>query len=167
MNRIAIQVVLLLSPLVLGTPLAAQPNDADRDILVTFDNHGARSQSTAAGAPYRNRKRYSIASAARRAANDVRDEYDLLEIDHWPIRSLSVYCFVYRVPPGEDRDTVIARLQLDERVESVQPLQEFETSMSADENYDDTYANLQHGLSLLDRPWRQGRNHRQPCRLRS
>lgn len=150
MSRIAIQVVLLLSPLVLGTPLAAQPNDADRDILVTFDNHGARSQSTAAGAPYRNRKRYSIAAAARRAANDVRDEYDLLEIDHWPIRSLSVYCFVYRVPPGEDRDTVIARLQLDERVESVQPLQEFETSMSSDENYDDTYANLQHGLSLLD-----------------
>lgn len=139
----------MLASLAFVVPAAAQSNDVERDILVTFDNHGARSQSSAAGSPYRNRKRYSIASAARRNADGVRKEYDLLEIDHWPIRSLSVYCFVYRVPQGQDRDSVIARLRTDERIESVQALQQFETSMSQDENYDDTYANLQLGLSIL------------------
>ncbi len=128
----------------------AQNNDAERDILVTFDNQGARSRSTGMSAPYRNRKRYSIAAAARRNANDVRDEYSLVEVDHWPIRSLSVYCFVYRVPAGEDRETVIAQLKSDERIESVQALQEFETGTNRELGYDDTYANLQHGLSVLD-----------------
>ena len=131
-------------------PATAQSSDAERDILVTFNNQGARALSTAGGAPYRNRKRYSIAATARRNADDVRDEFSLVEVDHWPMRSLSVYCFVYRVPPGEDRATVIARLQSDERVESVQALQEFETGTSSVLDYDDTYANLQHGLSVLD-----------------
>jgi subtilisin family serine protease len=128
----------------------AQQNDADRDILVTFDNQGARKLGTATSAPYRNRKRYSISSKVRHNADDVRDEYSLIEIDHWPIRSLSIYCFVYRISAEEDRDTVIARLQSDERIESVQALQEFETGITPPVHYDDTYANLQHGLSILD-----------------
>jgi len=140
----------VFSSLLLVEPAAAQMNDADRDILVTFDNQGARVHSTGMSAPYRNRKRYSIAAAARRSADEVREQYSLVEVDHWPIRSLSVYCFVYRVPPGEDRETVIDRLKSDERIESVQALQEFETRTSVDASYDDTYANLQHGLSVLD-----------------
>jgi subtilisin family serine protease len=141
---------IVLTSTLLVEPATAQSNDAERDILVTFDNQGARALSTAGGAPYRNRKRYSIAAAARRSADDVRDDFSLVEVDHWPIRSLSVYCFVYRIPPGKDRETVIARLQTDERVESVQPLQEFETGTSSVVDYDDTYANLQRGLSILD-----------------
>jgi major intracellular serine protease len=138
------------SSLLVTQTAMAQENDAERVILVTFNNQGARALSTAASAPYRNRKRYSIAREARRNADNVRDEYSLIEVDHWPIRSLSVYCFVYRISPGEDRDTVIARLQSDERIESVQPLQEFETGMNPIVEYDDTYANLQHGLNILD-----------------
>ena len=139
----------VFSSLLLVQPATAQKNDAERDILVTFDNQGARVQSTGMSAPYRNRKRYSIAAAARRDADDVRNEYSLVEVDHWPIRSLSVYCFVYRVPSGEDREAVIDRLKSDVRIESVQPLQEFETGTSANADYDDTYANLQHGLNIL------------------
>jgi len=140
----------VFSSLLLVEPAAAQNNDADRDILVTFDNQGARIHSTGMSAPYRNRKRYSIAAAARRSADEVREQYSLVEVDHWPIRSLSIYCFVYRVPPGEDRETVIDRLKSDERIESVQALQEFETGTSVNTSYDDTYANLQHGLSVMD-----------------
>ena len=131
-------------------PATAQKNDAERDILVTFDNQGARMHSTGMSAPYRNRKRYSIAAAARRSADEVRDEYALIEVDHWPIRSLSIYCFVYRVPSGEDREALIDRLKSDARIESVQALQKFETGTSANVNYDDTYANLQHGLNILN-----------------
>ena len=121
----------VFSSLILVQPATAQRNDTERDILVTFDNQGARMHSTGMSAPYRNRKRYSIAATARRSADEVRDEYALLEVDHWPIRSLSVYCFVYRVPSGEDRETVIDRLKSDARIESVQALQEFETGTSA------------------------------------
>lgn len=140
---------LVLPSIFLATAAGAQNTDSQRDILVTFDNEGARVQSTAASAPYRHRKRYSITAAARRNADDVRDEYSLSEVDHWPIRSLSIYCFVYRVPPGADRNAVIERLKMDERIESVQALHEFESSTSTSETYDDTYANLQHGLTIL------------------
>ena len=140
----------VFSLLLLVQPATAQKNDAERDILVTFDNQGARMHSTGMSAPYRNRKRYSIAAAARRSADEVRDEYALLEVDHWPIRSLSIYCFVYPIPSGEDREALIDRLKSDARIESVQALQEFETGTSAGVNYNDTYANLQHALRILD-----------------
>ena len=133
-----------------ATGAFAQENNTDRDILVTFDNKGARSVGAGVSAPYRNRKRYSIAATARRDSDDVKEEYALVEVDHWPIRSLSVYCFVYRIPPGQDREAIIGQLRLDARVESVQALQEFETGTSAAIHYDDTYASLQHGLSILD-----------------
>ena len=141
---------LALAAWLITAPAIAQNTDPLRDILVTFDNQGARARSTGISAPYRNRKRYSIAASARRDADDVRDEYSLVEVDHWPINSLSVYCFVYRVPSGADRNSIISRLEADERVESVQSLQEFETGMSTSGDYDDTYANLQHGLNVLN-----------------
>lgn len=150
MKKTLMLAMLALSLLFPTMRAAAQDNDLTRDILVTFDNHGARLHSTSASAPYRNRKRYSIAAAARRNANEVRDDYSLQEVDHWPIRSLAIYCFVYRVAPGVDRDTVVERLQQDERIDSAQPLQEFRTNTGLNDSYDDTYANLQRGLAILD-----------------
>ncbi len=150
MKNLVLLLAILLASCAMSEPVSARDNDPNRDILVTFNNHGARSLSTGVSAPYRNRKRYSIAATARRDSDDVKQEYALVEIDHWPIRSLSVYCFVYRIPPGQDRDAVINQLRLDARVESVQPLQEFESATGPANRYDDTYANLQHGLSILD-----------------
>ena len=150
MKNLFLLLAMVIASFAASAPVAAQENDPKRDILVTFNNHGARSVSTGVSAPYRNRKRYSIAASARRDSDDVREEYALVEMDHWPIRSLSVYCFVYRIPPGRDRESVIEQLRLDTRVESVQPLQEFESAASSVIRYDDTYANLQHGLSILD-----------------
>ena len=150
MNSQFLFLTLALATWLLATPAIAQNTDTTRDILVTFDNQGARARSTGISAPYRNRKRYSITATARRDADDVRDEYALVEVDHWPIKSLSVYCFVYRVPSDADRNSIISRLKSDVRVESVQSLQEFETGITSTGNYDDTYANLQHGLSILN-----------------
>jgi subtilisin family serine protease len=123
--------------------------DAALDILVTFENHGASATGSSFSAPYRNRKRYSIAASARRNADDIASEYMLTEIDHWPIRSLSVYCFVYRVPSGQDRNETIERLRSDDRIESVQALQQFETGTENLTGYNDKYAGLQHGLDIL------------------
>ncbi len=129
---------------------AEETPDPKRDILVTFDNDAARSANGGLAAPYQRRKRYSISVTVRRDASALADEYSLQEIEHWPIQSLSVYCFVYRVPEGTDRNSIIANLNADSRVESAQPLQSFETSTNEVGPYDDKYANLQYGLDILE-----------------
>ena len=129
---------------------AEEAPDPTRDILVTFDNTAARTSSAGLGAPYQHRKRYSMAGRVRRHARAVAEEYSLEEIERWPIRSLSVYCFVYRPPKGADRQSIVAILNADARIESAQPLQRFDTSLKQVDSYDDTYANLQYGLDVLD-----------------
>jgi len=124
--------------------------DPDRDILVTFDNRNAGVSNAGLNAPYRNRKRYSIRRSVLRNSADIMAEHDLQEIEHWPIRALSVYCFVYRVAEDANRDEIIALLNADARVDSAQPLQRFETSTSETGGYDDKYANLQYSLDVLD-----------------
>lgn len=144
--------LLVFLPLIFSYTATADSRitDPTRDILVTFDNSGARAFGIGASAPYQNRKRYSLSAQARQHARAVAAEYALAEIDHWPIRSLSVYCFVYRIPEGSNRKAAIERLNVDHRVESVQPLQEFETGINDVDEYDDTYVGLQHGLVSLD-----------------
>ena len=140
--------VMLLSAL-LGCEARAEMTDPARDILVTFDNTGAEAGSAGANPPYRFRKRYAITGSVRRLARQIEREYDLDRVDDWPIRALSVYCFVYRVPNGQDRDELIAELSRDARVESVQTLQRFEARTAAKITYNDPYLKLQHGLHLL------------------
>ncbi|HNP36050.1 MAG TPA: S8 family serine peptidase [Woeseiaceae bacterium] len=123
--------------------------DPTRDILVTFDNDSAPTASAGLGPPYSRRKSYTVARQVRHDAADIARIYSLETIEHWPIRSLSVYCFVFRVPEGTDRQSIIDSLSFDVRVESAQPLQSFETGMTKATNYDDTYANLQYGLDVL------------------
>ena len=130
--------------------VAKEVPDPARDILVTFDNASAKSASAGLGAPYLHRKRYAIAQKVRRDAAAIQKEYSLEEIERWPIGSLSVYCFVYRVPEGADRKSIIANLNADVRVDSAQALQRFETSVTNADGYNDTYANLQYGLDVLD-----------------
>ena len=140
-------VVLVSVPL---TVVAKEMPDPERDILVTFENDSAASVSAGSSAPYLHRKRYKIARQVRRDSTAIRKEFSLEEIEHWPIRSLSVYCFVYRVPEGADREVILATLNSDARVESAQALQRFETSVARSDAYNDTYANLQYGLDVLD-----------------
>ena len=135
--------------LVAGLEAQAGTTDPERDILVTFDNTGANAASAGASPPYRFRKRYAVSGMVQRLSRAIEREYDLDRVDHWPIRSLSVYCFVYRIPDDQDRDAVIAALSSDARVESVQMLQRFETRLDETEAYNDPYLKLQHGLQQL------------------
>lgn len=149
MFKTVIAVLLLCSAVGVSAGAEDAP-DPKGDILVTFDNDDARSSSGGLGAPYSHRKRYDIARSVRRDATDIAREHSLEEIAHWPIQSLSVYCFVFRVPDGTDRLELIEALNADSRVESAQPLQSFETSFEKSAGYDDTYANLQYTLDILD-----------------
>jgi len=133
-----------------GVAHAGETPNPERDILVTFVNDAARSSSAGLGAPYQHRRKYSIARNVRRNATAIAREFSLQEVEHWPIRSLSIYCFVYRPREGADRDDIIALLGADARVESAQLLHSFETSLNRPVAYDDTYANLQYALEILD-----------------
>ncbi|MGI9238101.1 MAG: S8 family peptidase [Woeseiaceae bacterium] len=130
------------------TEALAEDSASERQILVTYENSGAR--PSGAGTPYRHRKRYSISVEARRFSSQIVHEYGLTQVDHWPIKHLSIYCFVYRIADGDSRDAVLEKLRADSRVESAQAMREFETGLDAGASYDDTYAGLQHGLATLD-----------------
>ena len=144
-------VCVMLMVLIATTAMAEDHGrDPDRDILVTFSNEGATAVRSGISEPYRKRKRYSIGTEARRRAADIASDYALTEVDRWPIRSLSVFCFIYRVPPDTDRKSVVERLRADPRVESAQLVQRFETVAGPFAEYDDTYANLQRGLDVMD-----------------
>jgi len=129
---------------------AQQTPDPERDILVTFDNTTARTGNAGLGVPYQHRKRYAVARQARRDAAAVAREYSLEEVERWPIQSLSIYCFVFRVAEGVDRQSLITTLGADARIDSAQPLQRFETSLQPSDTYNDTYVDLQYGLDVLD-----------------
>lgn len=125
------------------------PPDSAQDILVTFVDSRNATRRGGVGAPYRNRKRYAVGRAAKRDAVSVADDYSLTEVDSWPIRSLSVYCVVYRMAEEAGRQALVERLRNDPRVESAQLLNEFETESEVDSPYDDPHANLQHGLKTM------------------
>lgn len=144
-------IVLCLALAVSATGYAENPRpDASRDILVTIADDGARSVGTGVSAPYRKRKRYPLEAETLMTASRIADEYRLVEIDRWPIRSLSVLCIVYRVSAGRDRDTVVRSLGNDVRIASAQRLQAFETLGESPPGYDDTYSGLQRSLEVMD-----------------
>ena len=124
--------------------------EAGTDILVTLVNDGGSPVSGSVRAPYQARQRYSIAADVQRDATELAEEYGLERVDAWLIRALDVYCIVLRPQNAADRDRLIALLEADERVETAQPLNEFETGTDDLPTFNDTYVALQHGLDSLD-----------------
>lgn len=124
--------------------------DASRDILVTIADDGARRVGTAMNAPYTKRKRYAVEPQTLLIASGIAQEYGLVEIDRWPIRSLSVLCIVYRAARDTDRNRILRTLASDARIHTAQRLQGFETLTSPIRDYDDTFTSLQRSLDLMD-----------------
>jgi hypothetical protein len=141
-RRTAILAVLTLAATVLSNGASAE----EREILVTYENSGATA-TRGVRAPYRARNRYSMSVSARRDAGDIEREFGLTRVDHWPIKSLGIYCFVYRVPESTDVAGLLARLRADARIDSAQPMNEFRSGTTPAHN--DTYLSLQHGFATL------------------
>ena len=67
----------------------------------------------------------------------------------WPIKSLDLYCIVLEPPAGIDRDTLLAALTRDKRVQLAEPLRNFSVYSSPRQDthkYNDPYADLQRGF---------------------
>ena len=123
-------------------------NDPEPLILVTFPNVTAAA-ATPAGRPYRFRPRYRVSARAIQQARLLEGDYPITAVDNWPIRSLGVYCVVYRVTAESGVDALIRRMGNDPRVESVQSMKTFRTLTSVSTGYNDTYAGLQHGFDAM------------------
>jgi subtilisin family serine protease len=140
--------LLLAAIMIAGDALAKLPQpDTSLDILVTLQSSSAAPVSGGMDAPYRKRKRYATAVDVQLLAAEIANDFAIVEISRWPIRSLSVLCIVYRVADETTRDSIIERLQKDPRVDSAQRLQRFDTLAAAD--YDDTLVGLQRGLDVM------------------
>jgi subtilisin family serine protease len=88
---------------------------------------------------------YVAGAAARAAGGSLAVDYGLVEVASWPIALLGVDCLVYGVPSGRAPEALIAALGHDRRVESVQPLQAFDTQGS----YNDPYGPLQKNVARM------------------
>jgi subtilisin family serine protease len=98
---------------------------------------------------YDNIGTYQAGGSARDASRAIAAQYGLHETSSWPIALLGVHCLVYALPADADPESVRAALARDPRVESVQPLQQFDTASSP---YNDPYASLQNNVQRMAIP---------------
>ena len=128
-------------------PVAARAQPGDY-LVVTIRNPVAsvplRAASTLRG--YDGVGPYIAGGAARAQGRALAADYGLVEVSSWPIALLGVHCLVYGIPAGADAGHVAASLRRDPRVESVQPLQAFDTQS---DTYNDPYAQLQQNVTQM------------------
>jgi subtilisin family serine protease len=126
----------------------AEPGDY---LVVTIRNPVVPAPIRAASTPrgYDGGVPYVAGRSAVATSKALAAEYGLVEVSSWPIARLGVHCLVYGIPPGTDSVPIAAALKRDSRVESVQPLQAFDTQADA---YNDPYAQLQQNVAQMAIP---------------
>jgi hypothetical protein len=141
----------LLAACVGSKSLSGSPEAQERRILVMIadpdigrlDLRGSRS------GVYRQSRAYAGTPAkVTQLLEAIADDHRLTSVEGWPMRSLGVHCAVFEVEAGASVDGVIASLEADQRVESVQRMQAFELQASSGHGaWDDPYLSLQNSLS--------------------
>jgi len=139
-------------PLRASAILPAAARDApERYIVVTVRNPigGVSMHAASTVHGYDNVGGYQAGGDARSVSRALASQYGLRETSSWPIALLGVHCLVYALPANTDQERVIAALTRDSRVESVQPLQRFDTMTTS---YNDPYSSLQKNMQQLGIP---------------
>ncbi|HKX99254.1 MAG TPA: S8 family serine peptidase [Steroidobacteraceae bacterium] len=148
---IALAVAGLLVACAGSASVSGSPAVQERRILVMvadpdigrLDLRGSRS------GVYRQSRTYAGTPArVAQALKAIADDHRLTSVEGWPMRSLGVHCAVFEVEAGASVDDVIASLEADARVESVQRMQAFELQASSGHGaWDDPYLSLQSSLA--------------------
>lgn len=128
-----------------------RPDEANlgRQILLTVKESSVYTLRLA-GAPgktYLKRRGYRGSPETERILEDIADQYSLTRLDGWRIGPLGVYCEVYEVDDKYRLPGVIDQLNADPRVESAQPMNEFDVLAY---EYDDPYFELQSAAHAMD-----------------
>lgn len=154
------------APMVRPTPGAPTvAGDAQRLIVVTLANPvGTRIRG--AGFTWRGwglSGGYRVAPEADGGRSELSADYGLEPVDDWPIALLGVHCVVYRIAPGDARETLLRRLAADARVESAQALNTFSAAGAAGSGRASPRS-LQYSLASMQIPqahrWASGRGVR-------
>ncbi|MDX1644763.1 MAG: S8 family serine peptidase [Thermoanaerobaculia bacterium] len=125
---------------------ALDESRADRQILVTVVPRGSWSSARAGTSSKAYAGRYGASARTRKLVRQIASDYELVEVEAWPMRPLGVHCIVFEVPEPAVTEQVVARLAKDERIESVEPMQIF--SVESD-SYNDPYLALQHSVDAM------------------
>ena len=137
-------------------PVAARA-DVARQIVVTIEESRAPRLVATPGATPRalgGTVAYRGSALAQDIARDLARDYRMEWVAAWRIDVLGVHCVVFRVPGADARDDLLARLRADSRVESAQPMQQFNTS-SGPGSWNDPYLPLQRSLERMHVPQAQ------------
>jgi subtilisin family serine protease len=137
-----------------GATAEAIGAEAAGQILVTFEQRPARRMPRAGSSPkgYGGARSYQASPRSKRTASKLARDYDLREVDAWPIEALEVHCVVYEIPEGRSAEEMVTLLEQDPRVEMAQPMRIFEVLAdggAAAHSYNDPYFELQHGIRSM------------------
>ncbi|MFZ2313916.1 MAG: S8 family serine peptidase [Methylobacter sp.] len=125
----------------------------ERRLLVTFvDRTINRRLPGNAQDNYRLRGQYSNSGWSERVARQLAERHQLQFVAQWPVTELGVSCVVYEVPETLPLLQVMAALQKDRDVSSVQQMHTFNAlgdQHSAVKPYSDPYLHLQTGFQSL------------------
>jgi len=139
--------LLLLLLLLVSAGSAAEPAaDAAARILVTIHYDAIDQMHGNTVERYHRPHDYGAGPNAGPVLDALAKEYGIVRSGGWAMRSLGVHCEVFDVPAGADAVAIAARLSHDKRVDSAEPLREFQTLTASGESY----RPLQHALDDLD-----------------
>nr|WP_320142351.1 S8 family serine peptidase [uncultured Cohaesibacter sp.] len=80
-------------------------------------------------------------------ASKIVSRFGLTLTAEWPLKSINVHCFVVKASQETDMDSLIARLQADEQIRTVQRMQDFNTLES---RYSDPLFPIQTALAQIN-----------------
>ncbi|MEM9209336.1 MAG: S8 family serine peptidase [Pseudomonadota bacterium] len=126
---------------------AGESPQASRWIIAVTDPRSGRRRGWSTGPGYSGTYNYASDPALERLADDLTDRYPVSVTEQWPVRALRVHCIV--VTLNGDTDAILASLRSDERVEWVQPFNEFEV-LSSEMSASDPYRHLQSSLEMMN-----------------
>lgn len=131
-------------------------------VLVTMESEVHRSMVRRLPISSRTNSPSQLPLAYAGFLDELSDRYDIVRVADWPLVSLGIHCLVFELGGGRDRASTVAELARDERIETAQAMQLFETrqaqavepsqrlpDVAATPSYDDPYLPLQHGLLSL------------------
>ncbi len=136
----------------------------DRRIIVAIaEKPDAIAGSGSSARGYAGLPDYAGSQRTRAAARRIADAHGLVEIAAWTIEPLQLRCMLYEVPASSSREEMLDRLRADRRVKLAEPLREYttlnavrvdslpaEASASNTSRFNDPYAALQSGFSVID-----------------
>ncbi|MEM7671280.1 MAG: S8 family serine peptidase, partial [Pseudomonadota bacterium] len=87
------------------------------------------------------------AEALQTVARDIESRFDVTLTAEWPLLSIAVHCFVVDASRHSEIEQLITRMRADQRIRTVQSMEEFETKS---EVYQDPFLPIQTGLHKLN-----------------